>query len=120
MDDNQEATELLQELLAMEGHSVRTAATGAQALDLVRNQPAQVFLLDQNLPDMTGADLLPQLQAIQESQQARRAVSVAITGMVSHGQGGGQWKEFDHVLGKPIDFDALDTVLAQCAARQQG
>lgn len=117
VDDNIEAAELLQELLCMDGHTVRTAATGAQALELVRAQPAQVFLLDQNLPDMTGADLVPQLRALQAAHQAGPAVAVAVTGMVSggHTSGDARWKNFDHVMGKPIDFDALDSLLARCA-----
>lgn len=115
VDDNLEATELLQELLTMEGHGVRTASTGAEALAMIGQQPAQVLMLDHNLPDMTGAELLPQLQALQVRHGAPRAIAVAVTGMVSNAQssGGSQWPDFDHVLGKPIDFAALDALIAR-------
>lgn len=115
VDDNQEATELLQELLSMEGHVVRTASTGQEACALIRQQPVQVLMLDQHLPDTTGAKLLPELQALQASHGAPRAIAVAVTGAVSHNRnpGDAQWPGFDYVLGKPIDFDALDALIAR-------
>ena len=115
VDDNLEATEMMQELLSMEGHSVRTANTGEQACALIRQQPAQVLMLDHHLPDMTGTDLLPRLQALQAGHGAARAIAVAVTGAAAPAQSAGShlWPGFDHVLGKPIDFDALDVLIAQ-------
>ncbi|MFY3382841.1 response regulator [Paracidovorax sp. MALMAid1276] len=115
VDDNQEATELLQELLSMEGHVVRTATTGSEACALLREQPAEVLMLDHHLPDTTGAQLLPQLQALQASQGVPPAIAVAVTGAVVHAPGGGAG--FDHVLVKPIDFDALDALIARWSNR---
>lgn len=119
VDDNLDATELLQELLSMEGHAIRTAATAAQALALAREKPAQVFLVDQNLPDMQGSELAPLLRAAAAAHGAARCFAIAITGMASGVSAGPEMGQFDYVLGKPLDFDAFDAVLAQCAAALQ-
>lgn len=121
IDDNQDATELLEELLSMEGHSVRTAATAARALALARERPAQIFLVDQNLPDMNGSDLVPLLRASVAAHGAGPCFAIAITGMASGNPrtAGGQMGVFDYILGKPLDFDAFDALMARCAAALQ-
>lgn len=116
VDDNRDATELLEELLSMEGHAIRTAATAAEALALAQQKPAQVFLVDQNLPDMQGSDLVPLLRATVADHGAGPCFAIAITGMASGVGSGPGDGPFDYVLGKPLDFDAFDAVLAQCAA----
>lgn len=121
IDDNQDATELLEELLSMEGHAVRTAPTAALALALAREKPAQIFLVDQNLPDMSGSDLVPLLRESVAAHGAGPCFAIAITGMASGGvqAAGGQMGVFDYILGKPLDFDAFDALLARCAAALQ-
>ncbi|KRC32495.1 response regulator [Acidovorax sp. Root219] len=121
IDDNRDATELLEELLSMEGHSVRTAATAARALALARERPAQIFLVDQNLPDMNGSDLVPLLRASVAEHGAGPCFAIAITGMASGNArtAGSQMGAFDYILGKPLDFDAFDALMARCAAALQ-
>ncbi len=121
IDDNRDATELLEELLSMEGHAVRTAATAARALELAREKPAQIFLVDQNLPDMAGSDLVPLLRASVAGHGDGRCFAIAITGMASGNArtAGGQMGAFDYILGKPLDFDAFDALLARCTAALQ-
>jgi len=117
IDDNQDATELLRELLEMQDYSVRTALNGADALARMREQPAQILLVDQNLPDMSGSALVPRLRAIAAEQGNPHCIAIAITGMASGVQPGLQG--FDHVLGKPLDFDAFDTLLQKTVAQLQ-
>lgn len=114
VDDNPDACALLAELLQMQDYEVRTASTGAQALALMRERPAQLLLLDQNLPDMDGSSLAQQLRLLAQAQ-GQRCVAIAITGMASS-RGGAALPGFDHVLGKPLDFDAFDSVLEQSRA----
>jgi two-component system chemotaxis response regulator CheY len=40
------------------GHEVEEAENGAQALDIIRNNPPSVVLSDWNMPEMTGIELL--------------------------------------------------------------
>ncbi len=117
IDDNQDATELLRELLEMQDYAVRTAHTGAEALQRMREKPAQILLVDQNLPDMPGSALAPQLRAIAAELGVPECVAIAITGMAPGPQSGLQG--FDHVLGKPLDFDAFDGLMQRTVAQLQ-
>lgn len=114
VDDNPDACTLLGELLEMQGYRVRTALSGTAALALMRERTSQLLLLDQFLPDMTGSALLAQLRALAQAQ-GQRCIGIAITGMA--GDDGSTLADFDHVLPKPLDFDAFDAVLEHsCAA----
>ncbi len=114
IDDNLDATELLRELLEMQDFSVRTALSGQAALAAMKDRPAQLLLVDQNLPDMQGSVLTPRLKQM-AAEAGKPCIAISITGMAS---GSGQADAvFDHVLGKPLDFDAFDALMAQCVAR---
>lgn len=117
IDDNQDATELLRELLEMQDYVVHTALNGAQALARMQERPAQILLVDQNLPDMTGSALAPQLRAIARERGNLPCIAIAITGMGAGAQSGLQG--FDHVLGKPLDFDAFDALIQKTVAQLQ-
>ena len=116
IDDNLDATELLRELLEMQDFSVRTALSGQAALAAMRDKPAQLLLVDQNLPDMQGSVLAPQLKQI-AAEAGKPCIAISITGMASGTNPA--TPVFDHVLGKPLDFDAFDALMAQCVARLQ-
>ena len=48
---------------AIDGVQVSTAAHGAEALDVAREQPPQLLVIDLHLPDTDGAALLRTLRA---------------------------------------------------------
>ena len=55
VDDDAEIREALSDLLSDEGHQVRSAANGKEALDLLRRTPAPcMILLDLMMPVMNG------------------------------------------------------------------
>lgn len=57
-DDDPEITELVREIFEEAGWEVRTAADGEEAVRLVSARPPSALLLDFNLPDMTGFEVL--------------------------------------------------------------
>jgi CheY-like chemotaxis protein len=46
------------------GHSVRTATSGEAALDLVRNEPFDLAIIDYRMPGMDGFEVLEKARAI--------------------------------------------------------
>ncbi len=58
VDDDDANRVTLERLLQREGHAVRQAANGRDALDLLRDAPADVLLTDLKMPGMSGLDLL--------------------------------------------------------------
>jgi two-component system response regulator AtoC len=67
VDDEKSFRVIAEEALAREGYAVRTADSGAAGARAWREDPADVVLLDRNLPDVDGVDLLASLS--QEAQE---------------------------------------------------
>ena len=63
VDDNAENRELLARRLSRQGHEIHLAATGGQALELLRARPFDLVLLDVLMPEQSGADVLRRLKA---------------------------------------------------------
>jgi DNA-binding response OmpR family regulator len=61
VEDDPTIAEILRILLEDDGCRIVTAATGAAALDLAREERLDLVTLDLNLPDMDGLELLGQL-----------------------------------------------------------
>lgn len=61
VDDEKSFRVIAEAALLREGYAVRTAASGADGLAAWRQSPPDVMLLDRNLPDADGVDLLATL-----------------------------------------------------------
>jgi len=62
VDDNPEYLEATRLLLEREGHQVIPAASGLEALSLLRKQSVDLMLLDYFMPGMTGEEVVLQLR----------------------------------------------------------
>jgi len=58
VDDEPNILKSLQRLLRPEEMNVLCASTGMEALEILDKTPAQVFVTDQRMPEMSGVDLL--------------------------------------------------------------
>jgi CheY-like chemotaxis protein len=110
VDDNRDAADSLSLLLGLDGHDVRVAYTGRQALELARVFRPEGVILDLGLPDMNGYDVA---RLLRQDPGLRPAALVALTGwdQDEHRQRARE-AGFDHHLTKPVDFDQLAAVLA--------
>ena len=63
VDDHDDTRNLLVELLAFDGFTVIAAASGEEALAIVREQRPCLVLLDLGLPDIAGLELVLRLRA---------------------------------------------------------
>ncbi len=77
VDDNEDARELLGEMLRTMGHDVELASDGPTALDKLKIFPADVAILDLGLPVMDGFELASR---IADSRVEPRPRLVALTG----------------------------------------
>jgi DNA-binding NtrC family response regulator len=66
VDDDRAVLRLFALVLQRAGFAVRTAASGREAVDIYRQDPAQIglVLLDVKMPDQNGPDTLAALRAI--------------------------------------------------------
>ena len=79
-DDEPSQLELLKELLKSKGISCRTAKNGKEAIHLIREKNPDLVLTDIQMPEMTGTELLQELQ--REEKTAETPV-VALSGQAN-------------------------------------
>lgn len=70
VDDDELLRERMGRALASRGLQVRTAASGAEALALAREQPPELAVLDLKMAGMTGLETLRELKAIAPTVRA--------------------------------------------------
>ena len=63
VDDEEGVRELLGDALRVAGYSVRGASDGMSALTALRNAPADLLIIDINMPVLDGFELLEQLRS---------------------------------------------------------
>ena len=58
VDDEEMMRDLLSKILSREGYKIRTASDGLEALDLLREETADLIISDMKMPRMDGFELL--------------------------------------------------------------
>jgi CheY-like chemotaxis protein len=113
-DDNRDAADSMQRILALFGHEVQVAYDGSTALRLGEQFRPRVALLDIGMPGTNGYEVA---RALRRSQ-GPRVTLVAVTGW---GQEADRRRSseagFDHHLTKPVDPGTLTNLLAQVASK---
>lgn len=64
LEDDQPQSEMLRSWLDSEGYSVSSAASGTEFIQLVKKQPFDLLILDWELPDTTGFEVLKQVRQL--------------------------------------------------------
>lgn len=108
-DDNRDASDTLAALLQVQGHDVRMAYDGDQALALWREERPDVCLLDIGMPGRTGHQVA---REIRRSPGGDRALLVAVTGWSQlHDRELALEAGFDVHLTKPVSPTQLSHLL---------
>jgi PAS domain S-box-containing protein len=109
VDDNIDAALSLAHVLSLNGHSVSTATGGEEAVNMARENPPDIILLDLGMPGMNG---LTAARLIREQPGGAGIRIIALTGW-------GQERDrqrtreagIEEHLVKPVDPEALLTLL---------
>jgi DNA-binding NtrC family response regulator len=109
VDDEPEILYSLRGLLRME-FEVHTAESGREAIRILQQQPVQVVMSDQRMPEMTGVELLSQVQG--EYPDAIRMVFTGYSDIKAVIDAINQGHIFRYIT-KPWDPDELRAVLRQ-------
>lgn len=109
VDDNIDAAQSLAKLLQLQGHDVRVAHDGLQAIELFKAQPCELAFLDLGLPRMNGFELARRIRSL---PSPARVQLVALTGWgQEEDRRKSQEAGFDLHLTKPIEGETLHEVL---------
>src|SRR5690606_35569965 len=113
VDDNRDSAETLAFLLKMEGHEVRTAHDGPEALRLLQGYRPRLILLDLGLPGMSGYEVARRIRSSPDLGEVRLA---ALTGWgQEEDRRGTREAGFDDHLVKPTDPVEVSALLAELA-----
>jgi CheY-like chemotaxis protein len=114
-DDNRDAADSLQRILALYGYEVEVAYDGKAAIDLDRGFRARVAVLDIGMPGANGFEVA---RSIRET----RGAGVTLIALTGWGQEGDRRRAmeagFDYHLTKPVDPGALNDLLVEVASKE--
>lgn len=104
IDDSPLNLKLIEDFLgARDDMVVVSAETGADGVRLVRNEAFDLYLVDINLPDMSGYDLLREIRRLRPGAKALAVSADAMPAHVERGLKAG----FDGYITKPVRLQAL-------------
>ena len=114
VDDEEAIRSAMRKYLVQQGYEVTVAATGEEALDVLRRQKVTGILLDVNLPGTNGIDLVPQIMELEPTVALLMltAVNDATSAALCMQRGA-----LDYLL-KPIDLAHLGRAIARALARR--
>jgi len=115
VEDYDDVRRMLKVLLESEKFHVLEAATGSEALDVIKNERPNVILMDLALPGFDGLETIRRIRAIDGFQNTPIVVLTAYTGPSTYEtalQAGS-----DYFMPKPIDFDELAALLKEILSR---
>ncbi|HVU04982.1 MAG TPA: response regulator [Polyangiaceae bacterium] len=118
VDDNPQNLKLVRLILSGEGYDVRTAGDAEEALRVLSEFPAELVLMDLQLPGMDGLELTRRLKA---DPKTAATIVVALT---AYAMKGDDQKALaagcDGYVTKPIDVDELPALVARLLASRGG
>ena len=114
VDDNADSASSLGALLEMDGHQIQMAFCSEDGLKFAESFEPDIVLLDIGLPEMDGFEVARRLRRLS------RGDVLTIVALTGYGQQEDRKRTqdagFDAHLVKPLDFAALEKLLARCSA----
>lgn len=112
VDDEEEILQSLRGLLRLE-YDVHTAQNATEGLEIFRRRKIHVVMSDQRMPDMTGAELLSQVQ--EERPETMRILFTGYADIEAVVDAINQGRIF-HYISKPWESEELQAVVRMACA----
>jgi two-component system, response regulator, stage 0 sporulation protein F len=103
VDDQNGIRVLLVEVFSNEGYETYQASNGRLALDIVRNNPPDLVLLDMKIPGMDGLEILKHIKQINPAIKVIMMTAYGELDMIKEATDLGALMHFT----KPFDIDEL-------------
>lgn len=103
LEDDSVLAETIMDLLESEGHEIKLAKDGNQAIDLSYEGKFDIYLFDVNVPEVNGFDLLHSLREADDSTPAIFITALSDIASITKGFKAGA----DDYIKKPFDPDEL-------------
>jgi CheY-like chemotaxis protein/two-component sensor histidine kinase len=113
VDDEADVRELLRFVLTDSGAEIRTVASAAEALDLLRQWQPEVLVSDIGMPDVDGYEFLRQVRAL-PAEHGGRIPAVALTGYARpEDERRALAAGYQLFVPKPVDLPELEAAIAR-------
>ena len=103
VDDDNNLRETLVDLLEIEGYKIYQAGTAAECLDICASEFFNLILMDYNLPDEKGLDVIRKIRTFNQDTQIIMITAYASLNSIMEAM---QESVYDFLI-KPVDFDYL-------------
>ena len=114
VDDEQSYRQLLSLVFESDGHSIRTASNGREALEALRAEPADVVISDVRMPDIDGIEML---SAVRESYPDMGVVLMTAFASVETAREAFKLGADDFIQ-KPFDVEELKLIVKKTLEKQ--
>jgi YesN/AraC family two-component response regulator len=116
VEDEESTLELLTIILPKKypGALLHTAYNGRTGLDVFKTYTPDIVITDFNMPEMSGAHMVDEIRAIKPD--TKFIVITGYTGQLALEDSANNGFKFDHIIAKPVVFQALFTEIDQCLA----
>ncbi len=119
-EDNAFNSTLLEQLLERRGHRVRVAVDGREALDVLATEPFDLLLLDVQMPELDGFEVVTELRKRERETGAHLSVVALTARLRDEDRARCLAAGMDDYLGKPIRTDELWAAIDRVLAREAG
>lgn len=109
VDDEEDICANLRDILTDLGYGVDTATSGSAALELVRQKPYEVALLDLKMPEMDGVTLYRKIKEIRADTVAIVVTAYASDETAEMALDAGAWK----IVPKPVEIPRLMSLVEE-------
>jgi len=103
VDDDNNLRETMADLLEIEGYKVYQASCASECLTLCQTDTFNIILMDYNLPDETGMELIRKIRAFNKESQIIMITAYASLNAIIEAM---QESVYDFLI-KPVDFEYL-------------
>lgn len=103
VEDSDDLRNMYRLFLKTKGFSVRGAASGEEALQMLEQEPPDVILLDLSLPNMSGPEFVKEMRSRPEGKQPKLIVTSGWDNLKQHAEDLGA----DGFATKPANLDSL-------------
>jgi len=116
VEDSADTREALERIFVRRACEVTTAASGEEALEMVKRAPPEIIISDLGLPGMSGFEFMKELR---KHEEWKDVVAVALSGLGREKDIRGATEAgFDAHLLKPVDMAVLDQTLADALKKR--
>lgn len=114
VDDEQSYRQLLSLVFQGDGHDIRTASNGREALEMLDQSPADIIISDVKMPDMDGIEML---RAVRETQPDLGVVLMTAFASVETAREAFKLGADDFIQ-KPFDVEELKLIVKKTLEKQ--